>query len=112
MGNRLDKINELIKKELGELIVRNIDFPEGCLATITDVFVSKDLRHAKVLISAFPADQSEKILNTLSRDKHIQGELHRKLVMRPLPKIHYALDDTENEAAKIEELLDRIGDSR
>ncbi|MDD2807701.1 MAG: 30S ribosome-binding factor RbfA [Patescibacteria group bacterium] len=109
MSHRLEQINELIRHELNRLILTEIDFPKNCLVTIISINTSKDLRHAKVLISVLPAFYTKKVLAKLAVNAgHLQYLLNQRLSMRPLPRLAFRIDETEKKAAAIEELLDRI----
>ena len=50
MKHRLPRVNELIKRELGELFTRELSFPAK-LVTIQEVDVTPDLKHAHVFVS-------------------------------------------------------------
>lgn len=109
MSHRIEQINELIRHELNGLILTEIDFPKNCLVTIIAVQTSKDLRHAKILISVMPSFYTKKVLDKMAANAgHLQYLLNQRLSMRPLPRLSFRIDDTEKKAAEIEELLDRI----
>ncbi|NUM25873.1 MAG: 30S ribosome-binding factor RbfA [Candidatus Buchananbacteria bacterium] len=109
MSHRIAQINELIRQQLNSLILTEIEFPKNTLATIISVQTSKDLRHAKVWVSVMPTMYTGKVLEKLKKNTpHLQYLLHQKLSMKPLPQIRFAIDDTEQKAFAIEELLDRI----
>src|SRR3989344_2519124 len=109
MPHRLEQVNELIRQQLNQLLLTEVDFPPDCLVTIVKVETSPDLRHAKIFISVLPNDQEKKVLVIL---KHhvglLQFELNKKLAFRPLPRIRFLIDETEKKAADIEALLDKI----
>ncbi|HEY4496890.1 MAG TPA: 30S ribosome-binding factor RbfA [Candidatus Paceibacterota bacterium] len=106
MANRNLRLNSLLRSELNKLILKELDLPDGVLATISDVAVAKNLKNADVLISVFPSDRGEEIIKTFSR---WQGEaqflLNRKLNIRPVPRIRFVLDEGLGNAAKIEKLM-------
>ncbi|MFA6146383.1 MAG: 30S ribosome-binding factor RbfA [Patescibacteria group bacterium] len=109
MKQRIEKINELIKREMSQIIVREIEAPDGSLITITRVETSEDLSDAKILISIFPFSHSKKVLFILlKRIGEIQGFLNRRLAMRPLPRIRFVIDETEEKASQIEHVLNKI----
>lgn len=109
MSHRMTQINELLKNELGQLLMTNVDFPKGCLVTIVGVEASKDLRHARVFISIMPIVMTQKVMDILRREiGALQFELNKRLTMKPLPRIKFVVDDTERRAADIDELLNRI----
>jgi ribosome-binding factor A len=106
MNQRIDRINELIRGILGEIITREVSFKPGVLITITKVIVSRDLRHAKAYISVLPENAQEYALKTLAKEKGgIQGKLNRKLYMTPLPTLSFCFDATESNAQEVEDLF-------
>ncbi len=91
------------------LLATEIEFPANSLATIIRVEVSKDLRHAKVWLSILPGMYVGKILAKIqSQAGHLQFLLNQRLSMKPLPRIKFVVDSTEEKASDIEALLDRI----
>lgn len=107
MSQRIKRINELLKHEISQLILREIDFPD-ILVTITNIDTSADLRHAKVKISALPQDKNELAIEIINQNIfQIQQKLNRKLRMKPIPKIRFEIDQVEIKAQRIEELLSK-----
>lgn len=109
MSHRLPQVNELIRQELNKLLLSELEFPKDCLVTITKVEVTRDLHYAKVWISVLPSYYITKVLKKLNVNiGHLQFLLNKKLVMKPLPRVNFAIDATEQKAAEIERLLDQI----
>jgi len=108
-SHRLFQVNELIRQELNSLFLAEVDFPVNCLATIVDVQTAKDLRHAKVWLSVMPVGYTKKVLDKLNRNAgHLQFLLKKKLNLKPIPSLHFAVDTTEAEAQGIENILNKI----
>lgn len=109
MKQRLARVNQLIKKELSQIILREVDFPEGVLATITRVETSANLIESKIYLSAMPASEISDVLGILNRQIYfLQQKLNKRLKMRPLPKITFIREKKTAEAGRIEELLEEI----
>jgi ribosome-binding factor A len=109
MNNRIPRVQELMKEELGKILLREVDMPEGALLTITRVEASGNLQQAKVYISVMPDDQSKEVLRVLRQSIYdIQQELNERLEMRPVPKIRWIVDGTAAEVQRVKELLDKI----
>ena len=109
MSERMPKVNELIRQELGKIINEEMEFPAGVLVTITEVKTSSDLKYAKVLVSVMPlveADQAIRRLNNYGR--HLQQALNDKVTFRFVPKLSFVFDDSEERAADIDQLLDNL----
>ena len=109
MSTRQDKINDLIRDEVGRIISRDVDLPAGVLSTVVGVETSRTLEHASVYISAVPDAKADEIIRILTKDIYsIQKALNKKLIMRPIPKIRFVHDQGEEHAQKIEKLLDSM----
>ena len=109
MSKRILKINELLKRQLGQLFLKEIEFPKGVLVTITRVETSPDLKEAIVSISAMPSSGNKKVQEILKYCIYnLQQEINKRLRMRPIPKIVFREEKKVGEAAKIEELLEKI----
>jgi len=109
MSKRLPQINSLLETELSQLLSREIELPSDCLVTLTNVETSADLRHAKAFISVLPEKETRRAFKELNKKKkEIEKILHKKLYMRPLPKLEFVIDKTEANASRIEKLLDNL----
>jgi len=107
--NRALQVNELIKRELGSIILKKIEFPKGVLFTITRVETSSNLVHSKIYISVIPEDQTPKVIQILNQKIFIiQQDINRRFKMRPVPKIKFTEDKKAKKVNKVEELLERI----
>ena len=106
---RVQRVNQLIKKELNQIILKEIDFPKDVLVTMTRVETSANLIQAKVYISVIPADKSDQVSAALKYNIYdLQQELNKRLRMRPIPRIIFIQEKKTQEAGKIEELLEKI----
>lgn len=118
---RIQRVNQLIKKELNQIILREVDFPKDVLVTMTRVESSGNLIQAKVYISvmftphrnevsgAGPENKSTQVLEILNKHIYnIQQMLNKRLKMRPIPRIIFVQEKRTQEAGRIEELLEEI----
>jgi len=109
MVERIPRVNRLIREELSQILLKEVDFPENVLVTVTRVETSPDLNQAKAYISVMPAQRSEEVLNILNRTIYfIQQKLNKKLNMRPLPRLLFSKEEKTREAGRIEEILEKI----
>ncbi|MCD6442283.1 30S ribosome-binding factor RbfA [bacterium] len=93
---RQKKVNELIRRELSKIIVREFEAPENSLVTITDVDTSPDLLSAKVSVSIFPISQARKTFGSLHKMAgFFQRLLNRRLKMKLIPRIDFYLIKNE-----------------
>ena len=109
-SQRQMRFSELIRSLISEcILVEDFYNLEISIKSITISFVkmSKDLRMANVYIMPLGGKDKTNIINSLNDNKYIfQKFLSKaKLNSKFTPKIHFFLDDTFDEAEKIEKLL-------
>ena len=103
---RITKVNEQIRKLLGEIMERELSLKPGVIITIAKIDTSKDLRYTRMFISVFPESETRYVSETLKKElSGIQKNLYAKLYMRPMPKLSFEIDTTEQEADKVEKIL-------
>ena len=109
-SQRQMRFSELIRSLISEcILVEDFYNLEISIKSITVSFVkmSKDLRMANVYVMPLGGEDQTNIINNLNDNKYIfQKFLSKaKLNSKFTPKIHFFLDDTFDEAEKIEKLL-------
>lgn len=106
---RIERINELILREMGPLFLREVEFPIGSLATITRVDTSKDLFYAHIYISVLPANKTGSVLTALRKNVgRLQFLLNKRLKMHPSPRIEFRIDTTEEKAEEVEKVINEV----
>jgi ribosome-binding factor A len=106
---RLKKINELIKRELGKMMLEELEFASGVFVTITKVETFKDLGDAKIAVSVFPVGEIKKVLKILdSQAGRLQYLLNRKLSMRFVPRIKFVADKELGKIQQVEAILGKV----
>lgn len=109
MSNRIQRINSLLKQELGKILFREIDLSSDVLLTITRCETFSNLSEAKVYLSVLPEKKAEDILGIVNKKVFdIQKNLNKRLKMRPIPKIRFVKEEKNKEAQRVEELLENL----
>lgn len=104
--HRLDKINRLIKEEVGKIIIKELDMDKDMLVTVTRVKTSSDLAHAAVFFSTLSAAREQEAQAILQKSAgDIQFVLNRKLRMRPVPKIRFTVDASTKVEQRLYDIL-------
>ena len=109
---RMDKVNELIKRELSNMILYgDINDPRVSLVTIMSVDVSKDLRYARVKFCVLK-DDPQLINNATAGLESCRGFIRKligqRLKLRYTPEIHFYFDKGVQYAAQIDMTLAEI----
>ncbi len=109
MSNRLARVSELLKRELGTCLERDFDFKD-VLVTIHDVDVTPDLRHAHVFVGVVGDPQRRRsVLEQLERKRgHIQSQVMKRVVLKYTPQLHFRVDDSIERGVRVVNLLDEI----
>ena len=108
-SHRLLRVNELIKRELSE-IMQHLDWSETGLPnltlTLTEVNCSKDIRIAKVYYIPVGRENSKQIEEALNTKKnYIRKYLGKKIHLKYLPALRFIEDKSFEEFRKTSELL-------
>jgi ribosome-binding factor A len=105
---RMRRVDEAVRRVLGEVIAGELKDPRVGFVTITDVRTSADLSHARVYVSVLGDDsQREATLEGL-RNAHgyVQRRVASELRLKRTPTLTFLYDDTTDRALRIERLLD------
>ncbi len=107
--SRMNKIEDLLHKEIANIIVTRIDNPQiKNTVTITDIKVSKDIRSAIVYFVTLDKNfkKIEKIINELKPT--IKFYLSKNVHLKRIPDIRFIFDDTIIKGQRINKLLDSL----
>lgn len=109
-SNRMDKINEELKKELSVIIDNNLKNPHITgMISVTKVKTSPDLRYARVYISLLNCKNVKETLDGLkSASGFMRTELAKRVNLRYTPELRFEIDDSMEYGAKIENILKNI----
>jgi ribosome-binding factor A len=93
---RLQRVRELLKREIGEAIRREFLVSEAGLITVNDVDVKGDLRSATVFISILgtPSQQKHGLQLLAEHRVRIQGLVGRAVVLKYTPALKFVFDDS------------------
>jgi len=109
MSQRIERINELVRQELGRFIIREVELPQNSLVTITRVETTPDMKIAKVYVTILPDNLRGTILELLRKNsRHLHELLKAELETKIIPNFNFLIDDQEVYANKIDTLLDEI----
>jgi ribosome-binding factor A len=111
VSQRTDRIDELLRQEIGSVVTRDIQDPRIGFATITKVETTPDLRHARVWVSVIgqPKERSETIAALGRAMPFVRRELGKSLRLKRIPDLHVELDDTAERGTRVLHLLDELG---
>jgi len=107
-NTRLQKIERLIQKDLGEIFLSETKRLSGVLVSVTKVRISPDLGVSKAYLSIFPSEKSNEIMENINKHKKaIRYELGLRIgqSVRRIPELVFYLDDSIDYLKNIDHLL-------
>ena len=111
MAYRIERVNNLIRREISELIQYGIKDPRlDSFVTVTAVSTSPDLKYAKIFVSSMSGKQEEKnILEVLnSASGYLRTELAARIRIRRIPELSFQWDDSLEHGDRILRIIDKL----
>ena len=109
VSQRQLRVGEMIKQSLGMIFVKNeakVPNLETNSITVTEVKMSQDLKIAKAYVLPLGGINADEKIKTLKENSFlIRKVLSKKIIIKFLPKILFAKDDSFEYAEKIENLI-------
>jgi ribosome-binding factor A len=101
---RSSQIGQQLKKEIAEILQFEIQHPILKNTTITDLELSKDLRHAKIYFIA--NQKKEDLYDALKRStSYIRQSLSKRMTTRGIPNLEFIYDQAIDHNDRITSLL-------
>jgi len=101
------RVRELLKREIGEAIRREIPIERAGLISVNDVDVAGDLRVATAHVSILgnPERQRTGIAELRKHQRRIQGLVAKNVVLKYTPQIRFVVDDSIARGNKVLEII-------
>ena len=106
---RTRKVAELIRQEVSRIIRDHVHDPKVKDVVITEVKVTRDLDLARIFFTSYVTGSENKIKTGLDRSSgFIHKELVKSIRMKKVPKLEFVIDNSKEEASRIDSLLNLI----
>ena len=110
VSKRVDKVADLLKKEIALLIQGEVRDPRVGMASVTGVKVSRDLAHASVYVTLLGKTSAEEIQEGIDALNKAAGFLRSLLAktisLRTTPKLNFIYDDSLARGQFMTDLID------
>ena|SRR5690554_3859202 len=107
LHHRKDRIQEEIKKEIADILHREVKDPRIGFISITDVELSDDLSYVKVFYSSLNEDKLDEIQEGLDKATgYIRSEIGKRIRLRLVPELSFRYDASLKRGAHIDRLLE------
>ena len=107
---RLQRVRELLKREIGEAVRREFHVSEAGLISVNDVDLAGDLKSATVFISILGnPDQQKRGFQLLNEHRvRIQGFIGKAVVLKYTPRLKFAFDDSIVRGNRVLQIIDEL----
>lgn len=108
--NRMGRVDEELKREISNVINFELENSKVTgMVSVTKVKVTPDLRYARVYVSIFNSKNKERTLEGLKESSgFIRSRVANTVNLRITPEIVFIYDDSEEQGARIDAILERI----
>ena len=109
-NRRSERLNEQLRREISDILRREVRDPRIGLPTVTRVEVTPDLWVARVFVrvSGTEAERAEGLEGLEAAAPFVRRELSARLQVRRVPELRFEVDRTLEPASRIEELLREV----
>jgi ribosome-binding factor A len=109
MTHRIERVRELIRRELGPILDRNFHFP-GCIATIHEVSLTPDLKQCFVYVGVLgKTEEPELIMKRLNDGRSlIQRDLYKRVKLKNSPTLYFKYDDSVERGVHLVSLIENL----
>lgn len=109
MSRRIDRVNELLKREVSAVLQRDFEF-DGALVTVNAVEVAQDLKDAKVFVGVLGGREDAVIERLNGNHGFIQGRVMKRVVLKNTPVLRFVSDHSVERGVDIVNLLDQVAE--
>ena len=109
MSQRIQKVNELLKREISAVVAKDLEFKD-VLVTINSVDVTPDLRQGIVHVGlvGVPYAMRDAMELLQKRRGHIQQKMAARVTLRYTPRLEFREDHSIERGVDIINLLDEV----
>jgi ribosome-binding factor A len=107
---RLLRVRELLRREIGETIRRELPVEEAGLITVNDVEVAGDLRLATVYVGILGSEKQQQtgLALLLKNRARIQNLVARAVVLKYIPHLRFVVDDSVARGIRVLQIIEEL----
>ena len=107
MTARTDRIDQLLRQEIGAILAKDVQDPRIGFVTVTDVETAPDLSTARVWVSVIgqPAERETTLKALQHALPFVRHELGTRIRLRRIPELHLRADDTMERGTRVLQLI-------
>jgi ribosome-binding factor A len=107
---RIERVAELIKEEVSEILRGDVSDPRIGFISITHVDVSPDLENARIFVSILGNEEkkNESMHGLRSATSFIRGKLGHLLETRVVPELRFVRDDSLEKGSRVLGIISKL----
>jgi ribosome-binding factor A len=111
---RPERVADIIREEISQIVGYELEDPRLTMVTVTDVRLSPDRRDAQVFVTIVGDEEEHRLALTALRHAApwVRKQLSLSLNLPRTPEIHFVRDTVEEQAARVNRLLQEIEQER
>lgn len=110
--SRAERVGDTIQREISVLIQNEIRDPRLGMVNVNAVRVTDDLRNARVFVTLVNTHEADKIKQSITilnkASGFLRSQLHTRMTLRVMPKLHFEYDESIERAARMSKLIDSV----
>ena len=109
-GSRPERVGDLIRGELGDLLTRQVKDPGIGFVTLTEVRVTSDLQLARIYYSSLADERGRRDTDrALARAApFLRRQLGRRLRLKRVPNLEFIYDDSVKRQDRVAQILQEL----
>jgi len=109
--HRPERIAETLREEIAQIVGYELEDPRLAMITVTEVRVADDLRDASVYVTVEGDEREHDLVLRALRHAapYVRRQLGFALNLRHTPALHFVRDTVEEEAERVDAILEKIG---
>lgn len=109
MERRLEKINELLRQQLGIIILEEFGDMMG-MVTVNMVEISPDLSSAKVYLGIIDNNCEKVIKKLTAQEPDLHWKLGKNLNFKTFPRLKFVVDKSSDDLLNMQKIIDKVKD--
>lgn len=103
MNFRLQRINDLLREEISKILLKEIDFENNCIVTVTRADTAPNFSKSKIFFTVIPETKEKYVLSQIKNNIYdIQKIINKKLKMKYVPRLFFEIDTGAKNLYKID----------
>jgi ribosome-binding factor A len=104
---RSERVAGTLRRELAQLIQKEVKDPDVGFVSLSDVEVSRDISHAKIFVTVFEADKAAASIKALNKAAgYLRKRLGQEMRIRSVPELHFEHDASVETGLQMDSLIE------